>query len=55
MLFFYTTVFFSLFDSNKLYWITIGANLSFIGYIGVPFLVAGVVLAAYIYTKVAQK
>jgi hypothetical protein len=45
---FYTAVFFSLFDANKLHWATIGANLSFIGCIGVPFLVAGVVVAAYV-------
>ncbi len=37
---FNTAVFFSLFDANKLYWTTIGANLSFIGYIGVPFVLA---------------
>ena len=34
---FYTAVFF-IFDVNKLHWGAIGANLSFIGYIGVPFL-----------------
>ena len=39
---FYIVIFFSIFDANKLHWATIGANLSFIGYIGVPFLVAGV-------------
>jgi hypothetical protein len=52
---FYTAVFFSIFDANKLHWTTIGANLSFIGYIGVPFLIAGVVVSAYTYTKVAKK
>jgi len=36
--------FFSIFDANKLHWSTIGANFSFIGYIGVPFLVADVVV-----------
>jgi len=34
---FYAAVFFSLFDTIKLDWTTIGATLSFTGYIGVPF------------------
>jgi hypothetical protein len=37
---FNTAVIFSLFDAIKLHWITIGANLSFIGYIGVRFVLA---------------
>ncbi len=40
MLSFYIVIFFSIFDANKLHWTTIGANLSFIGYIGVPFVLA---------------